>query len=731
MYQATAKLIIEQDEGARDVMSEFRAIRYYRRQNDLANETAKLKSYSTIRRAVDSVHQEVYWTAYGRIQVLPLYKTRGYEITILNDSTKYFTGKENFIDYVDGESYRLYREEELDTILNLNEPVKVMGMQFIVSHLKKTDKLTHSFWINDPDVLSKAYMNKLKVETNEEAGSVITLRSQGPVGHREVDFLNILSKEYIRAGLERKQQIAENTFVFIDDQIDIIMDSLNRAETQLIDYRLANNVINLSQEGEIAYDRLRTFREQRTRLTMNENYYRYLKKYIEERKDPQAIIAPTLTENAGDQLLVGTIQELQQLYEQREELAFSVQDNNPGLEILQTRIASTRLRVIEIVEGLIENNQLAFKQLNVEEQAILDQLKTLPVNEQQLLNIRRKYDLYNQFYTFLLERRAEAGIQKASTISQVRVLDPARYDQIVPVGSDKRVVILVAILLGLFSPAGIIYLRDLLDNRIREREDITNRTELPIAGIVGHSTHGTKLLSGEGSGTPFAESLRRIRTNLQFTLKDPDKKVIMITSSISGEGKTFIAYNLATIFALNKRKVLLIGCDLRRPALHRVFNVSNQLGLTSIITGEKKIDEAIVQTSIENLDFLPDGPIPPNPAELLETNAMKALFQSIRQSYDFIILDTPPVALVSDALTLARHADLSLYVIRQDYSDKNVIEMINQLSTDQRLPHTNLLINDIRPKRNLGYYYYYGYNRGYHYGYYDYSAYYTKGEGSE
>jgi tyrosine-protein kinase Etk/Wzc len=728
VYRATATLIIEEDENTQDMMTEIRAIRYFRRQTDLANETAKLTSYTTIRRAVDSLQQEIFWTAHGRIRVRPLYRSPRYQLTILNDSTQWFTGKECFIDYIDEQQYRLYMDDVFDTILPLNRDVRMFDMHFVIEQIEDSGHLTYSFQLNNPDALTRLYKGKLQTETDEKAGSVITLRSQGTVGEREADFLNILSREYIRAGLERKQQIAENTFLFIDDQIDVILDSLSRAEEQLLTFRLTNNVINLSREGEIAYERLKSFHDQRTRLKMDENYYRYLKKYIEERNDPQTIIAPTLTGGGGDQLLIAAVQELQRLYEERENLGYSVHSDNPGLESINNRIASTRLRIIEIVKGLIENNRLTLEQLDTEEQAIINQLKTLPLNEQQLLNIKRKYDLYNQFYTFLLQRRAEAGIQKASTISNVRVLDPARHDQLEPVGSDKKVTILIAILLGLLVPGGIILLWDLLDNRIREREDITSRTDLPIAGIVGHSPQGVTLLSGDVTGSAFAESLRRIRTNLQFMLRAPEKKVIMVTSSISGEGKTFTATNLATIFAMNNRKVLLIGCDLRRPALHRVFNINNNRGLTSVITGEESAENCIAQTAIDNLFFLPAGPVPPNPAELLETLEMEALFEKVKIEFDYIILDTPPVALVSDALALARHADLTLYVIRQNYSQKHVLDILNQIDSENRLPYITLLINDIKPKRNMGYNYYYGYNRGYNYGYYDYSAYYTEGD---
>ena len=312
------------------------------------------------------------------------------------------------------------------------------------------------------------------------------------------------------------------------------------------------------------------------------------------------------------------------------------------------------------------------------------------------------------------------GIQRASTISNVRVLDPARHDRLTPVGSDKSVILLIAVLLGLLLPAGILVIYDLLNNRIREREDIVNNTELPIIGIIGHAKDAGILPAKEDPNSPFTESLRRIRTNLTFALRDNKHKVIMVTSSVSGEGKTFSAANLAAIIALNYRKVLLIGCDMRKPALHRIFNLPYQTGITSYLIGEKKMEEGIYPTTIENLDVIPSGQVPPNPAELIDTEEMSEIFKYVRKEYDYIIVDTPPIAMVADALSLATYADLTLYLVRQDFSHKSVLEIANSMKEEEKLPKTYLLINDIRPSKSMGINYYYGYGKGYNYGYYSY-----------
>lgn len=725
-FLASATLIIEEDESTQDIMSQFRSIRYMQRRADMANEMAKLGSFSIAKRTVENLNQNIFWTAHGRIRERPLYENPLLELIVQDDSLSFYKNKKWYIDILGDEKYRFYQDEGVDTILFFKESQNISGWQFIINKISSASgHNTYSFVVNDEVELTKYYKSKLQVEIDEKEGTLITLRSEGPVGERETDYLNELCKSFISSGLERKQQIAENTFLFIDEQIDIILDSLSESENQLLTFRLSNNVINLSREGDIAFERLKGFHESKTQLKLKENYYIYLKKYVEVRNDPQTIISPTLTD-ANDQLLIGAVLELQKLYEERENLDFSAAAKNPGVENINERIKGTRLRILEIIDGLMDNNTLTLQQINIEEQAIINQLKTLPLSEQQLLNIKRKYDLYNQFYTFLLQKRAEAGIQKASTISNVHILDQSRYDQLIPVGNNKKVILVLALLSGLFIPAGIFILRDLLDNRIREREDITNHTSIPIIGVIGHSIQGGALTAEEHLNSSFTESLRRIRSNLQFMLRDPNQKVILVTSSVSGEGKTFTATNLATIFAINNKKVLLIGCDLRKPALHRLFNIKNNKGLSSVIIGKSSVAECVIETSIQNLSILPSGPIPPNPAELLETEVMHDLVNKLKKDYEYIILDTPPVALVSDSLSLARFTDMTLYVVRQNYSQKDVINIANQMNNEERLPNLGLLINDIKASRSMGYNYYYGYNRGYNYGYYDYSNYYTK-----
>ncbi len=719
-FQAATTILIEEEEGTNDILGELRSIRYRRRQVDMANEVAKLSSFSMVKRAIDSLDDPIFWTAHGRIRERPLYHNPRFTLNILVDTVSWYKNQKWYIDYLNNDQFRLYRDNGIDTILAIDAEVNLRGWIFKIELLNpSTGHNTYHFVVNDPVSLAKAYRNKLQIEVDEKEGTLISLKSTGPVGPREVDYLNTLTSTYIMSGLERKQEIAENAFHFIDAQISIILDSLTNAEDNLLKFRLTNNVINLSREGEIAYEKLKGFHEKKTELKLKENYYNYLRDYVVERSDPKMLIAPSIAVSE-DLILTDIVKELQHLYESRENLEYAVMNENPGLDNINQRISGVRKRLLEVIDGLINNNNLVKRQLNTEEQAVLNQLKTLPVNEQQLLNIRRKYDLYNQFYTFLLQRRAETGIQKASTISNVRLIDQARYDQLVQVGNDKMIIIIFAIILGLLIPSSFFLLKDIFDTRIKERGDITNRSTIPILGIIGHSEDPVGLPIKDRPNSPFAESLRRIRTNLQFILREPQDKVIMVTSSVSGEGKTFIAANLSAIFAINNKKVLLVGCDLRRPSLHKVFGVDNSIGLSSYIIKKNSLEDCILDTRIANLKVLLAGPVPPNPAELLETTQMNNLFEALEKEYDYIILDTPPLALVSDSLALSSHVNTSLFVVRQHYSNKDVIDIANIMQREQRLPNLGLIINDIKPSKSLGYNYYYGYNQGYNYGYYDY-----------
>jgi len=716
-YQASAILLIEDEEGADDLLTEIRSVRRRRAKTDLSNEIAKLKTFSLHRRTIDSLKWDVFWTAHGRIAMTrPLYKTPPYYIDTDNASKQWYLNQTFFIDNINGESVKFYNNNGIETILHLNAWQEIAGWKFRISKSHNTGGYaSYSFNIPEPNSLAKRYLTSVSYEAMEDQGTVITISSQGPVAEREIDYINILCDNYINTGLERKQLIAENTLEFVNDQIQIIQDSLRKTERQLLSFRINKSVVDLSQEGQQAYEKLQKFYDQKTQLSLKKNYYEYLKKYIDSKHDPQAIVAPILLD-VNDQMLIAQVENLQKLYEEREMLSYSVEPENPGLIQINSRIQNSRNKILEVIDGLIQNNDLTRKQIEIEEEEIENELLQLPVSEQELLTIQRKYEVNNQFYTFLLQKRAEAGIQKASTVSNIRILDKATIYTITSTGTKVSFVYLIAIILGILVPAGIIFIVEYFDNRIKDRNDIEDNTHLPILGVISHDITGKNIPVQTWPGSAFAESFRHIRTNLQYILREPDDKVIMISSTISGEGKTFITMNLAAIIAMNNKKVLLCDFDLRRPSLHKIFNMDNSKGISTYLAGKSNFQDIIHASNIEGLDVMITGPIPPNPAELLETDNMNDLFTKARMDYDFVIIDTPPVALVTDAMLISKYTNANIFVIRQNYSPKGILEIINKLE-EKQIKSISILVNDIHESRIFGYRYYYGYGYSYSYHY--------------
>ncbi len=723
-YRVSATVMIAEDQDANNFLNEFRAVRRRRLQSDLTNEVAKLKSFNIAKRSVDSLGWEVSWTAYGRVaMVRPLYKFNDLVIEIDSASKSWFVNRLFYIDPLSDERFVFHNKNGIDTIYHFNRWVNYGEKAFrIIKNDKNLGYASYSFVYNDPSTLARQYRNKLEVTFDDEEGTIMNLSVRGKVARQEIDYLNTFCEIYIQQDQEYRQQTAENRLNFINEQITIILDSLNKTENQLLKYRISENVVDLSREGEIAYTKLHRFYDQKTDLKLRKSYYEYLIDYIENRQDPKAIILPVMV-NVEDQLLSQEVSTLQNLYARREQLAFAAEVENPGVIQVNAQIQSARSKILEILQGLLLNNELSMSQIELEEKLIEEKLLTLPLSEQELINIQRKYDVNNNYYTFLLQKRAEAGIQKVSTISNIRVIDTAEQN-ITVLGERKLLNYVIAFILGIGFPGIIIILINYLDPRIKDKIDIENKTKAPLLGVISHNDIKAPIPVFNKPNASFTEAFRHIRTNLQYILREPDQNVIMITSTVAGEGKTFIAVNLAAILAMNFKKVLLLGLDLRRPSLHKIFNIDNSEGISTYLVDKSDFNDILYKSEVEGLDILPAGPSPPNPAELVLTKKMKDLIDQAKKDYDYIVIDTPPVALVTDALIISQYSSANIFVVRQNFSHKEVLHLINKYYEDNKITNISLLVNDIRYSRSLGYSYYYGYGYEYGYGYgYGYSKY--------
>ena len=729
-YSLSCSIIVSDNDngyGVESILDELTFLRRRRQQAVMENEMAILRSYKLAETALDHLDFDITYVSVGRRRIVESYLYTGspfvvtcdsleklpkglpFYVLILSESEYMLTTKAE-----EGIEYRGYFGEQLEMdrcefTLNLRNPGQ---FRYVPSQSNY-----YYFIVNDKNSLIKQYSRMVELVLNDEKGTVLTLSMKGYVPEQMADYLNTLSSVYIQNNLDIKNEISVNAIHFIDEQLNSIVDSLDRASFRLQSFRSKNKLINLSQEGKTLYGELENYQKQKALLLINHNYYTYLLEYIKTGSDLSDVPAPSVI-GISDQALNSLVNQLIELYMQKKQLQFTLQENNPKLVEMEYNIVNIKKGLEENIRNLIQGNNLQISQINKKIKQIEGQVEAFPYTEREMLNIQREFNINDEIYTFLLQKRAEAGIKKASNTSDSRILDIARSENAIMIAPKKRNNYMMALLAGILMPLVIILLIDFFNNTIRDRREIENLTKIPILGSIGHNTGDSDIPVFDKPKSALAESYRSLRANLAFMMKE-NTRIIAITSTISGEGKSFCAVNLAIIYALAGKKTLLLSMDLRKPKIHKIFNVSNERGLSTTFIGQGKFKDVVFPTNIENLHIVTSGPIPPNPAELIESDTAKDFFASIRNSYDIIIIDTPPVAIVSDAISIGRYADINLFIIRQNYTTREVVKLLNEFNEKSLLSNLAIVFNDVHYPGYYGYSYHYGYSYryGYSYGY--------------
>jgi tyrosine-protein kinase Etk/Wzc len=537
--------------------------------------------------------------------------------------------------------------------------------------------------------------------------ALLTLSGEEPV--RESDFLNELVKVYLNRKLTFENEAQRKSLDFINSQLAGITDSLNTAGNKFTEFRSNNNIIDLSAQGTMVMNNLREIEGEKAKSQVQLDYFKNLLTYLEKADQLDKLVSPSVV-GIQDVSLNALVLKLGELYSRRQILTFTAKGNNPTLVLLDKELAETRNRLTENVRNLIDNTTSSLNILKERQEGISMQLNKLPGKEQKMVAIQRQFALTNEIYIFLMQKRAETNIALASSVSNVQVIEEADPDTAVPVNLPLNKILSIGFILGLALPIGFILIVNFFDKRIRTQEEVENGTRLPILGHIMHKSEVSDLSVYTLPKSIIAESFRDLRTNLEFMLDNDNGKVISIHSTTSGEGKSFSATNLATILAMNDKKVLLIGADLRKPKLHTTFNIDNQRGLSTCLIGYDTLEQVIFKSEIENLSILPAGPVPPNPAEILSKSIMKSIIQKVREMFDFIIIDNAPVALVTDGFIMSHHSDLNIFILRYGVSHKHHLDMINQIALSKKVNNIGIVVNDIKAN-SFGntYYKYYQY----------------------
>jgi tyrosine-protein kinase Etk/Wzc len=575
------------------------------------------------------------------------------------------------------------------------------------------------FKFNSLESLIQQYKKSLNIHDAMEESAGMILSITGPIPQKNEDFIDAFADTYIKYGLDLKNTVSDNTLKFIDNQIRVVQDSLNFAESLMQKFRSDNKLVDLGETGTMMFGNLMAIEDDISKEKFKLSYYESIYNSMKSNMGSDEITAPSAM-GIDDPLLNSSIANLISLYSQKTQLKASSYDNSPQIVNIDNQISQTKDLLVENLGNIIKNSKVFIGSLNEKKKEYEDKIKQLPKTEQSYFKIERRFKLSEGLYNFLIEKRAEAGIVKAGNVADNKIIDYAISDM-VPIAPKPKLIYAVSLMLGLIVPIVLILIFDFLDNKIKNRNQIESVTSIPVLGVIGFSNYDSNLVVRDAPKSVISEGFRSLRTNLRYLLKKDDKsKVILVTSSISAEGKTFISMNLATVFAHSKKKTIILGVDLRRQKIFSELSNDNSKGLSTYLAGIHSSDEIIKSTPIDFLDVIPAGPTPPNPSELLLDSSLGLLIEELRSKYQYIILDTAPIGLVSDAMQLLDFSDLNLFVVRHNYTEVELLNFIDQKYKNNMIKNLSIVVNSLPLDETRGYYGYgYSYGYGYGYGYYD------------
>ena len=625
-----------------------------------------------------------------------------------------------------------YKYETFETGKHIDtfEIGKPIVSKYFTGQLNRIDsKINESqkFYIQflDFNTVVKQYQN-INVEPQEQGGSVITLELIGENKNKLVDFLNATTRILSKSQLDQKNLFATNTIKFIDSTLNEKATELEAFENQLNTYKLENDIIDLDTETQQLKDKLIKLDIEKKDLNQQIEYLNTLNTYLNNRNTYEDPPAPSMVGISEGSLVEG-VRKIVELSLERSKYQYAAKPDLPKFKDIDRQINATKS---VLMENITSSKSNLLKEIEVVEAELREaerEVRKLPKNQQGLLKIERRFDMSQQTYNLFLSKRNEAKLIKASNVSDIQIIDEAKDVGEPKIGPNNKLNYVLAAFFGFGLPLVFVFFTVLLDNKIKSPKDIENLTDLPLVGVVGKSKIKNEKAVLEQPHSVVSESFRGLRTSLQFVFKNKDiqgTKTILVTSSISGEGKTFNAINLASVMALSGKKTILVGLDLRKPKIHNNFDIDKDSGVSNFLSGQLDYKKAIQKTSYDNFDIMTSGVIPPNPSELLIDGLMDDLMARLQSEYDFIILDTPPIGLVSDALNLMKYADATLYIVRQNFTKKGMLSLINQKVQKGEVKNVNLVLNYFKSKNQYGY----AYNYGYGYGYGNYGKHYLKKE---
>ncbi|MBK9402753.1 MAG: polysaccharide biosynthesis tyrosine autokinase [Bacteroidetes bacterium] len=672
---------------------------------DLTNEILVLSSTKMVDETVKKLGLDISYYIEGRIKTGEVYKGTPFEVQgKLLDYSFYETpislkiiNQKRFSWEINTEEYSKKGEA------NFGDPVVTSKFSFLVTpdsnvfkNNPRINEINYQFRFHDHKELVSKYKKRLVIEPIPDA-SAISISLEDEVMEKAVDFLNTLVNIYIENSISVNKQVNENTLAFIDGQLSQVENQLNGIESNLEQYQKDKTTFNLGGEQSVLFQRSVDFETERARMGIQlksiDNMYEYLNS-----SESDLAISPAVLAQQNDPSLSSAFTELFALQQKRTNLLFSNTPSSPLVKQTDDQISSVKQNIMGLILNIRKKLTNDINSLSSQLNEYEVTMRQMPTTQRGIVNISRNVEIYSKIYEFLLETKAQTVISKAAIVADKIVLEPAYFNGNVRPLSMQTIA--GGFGLGIALSFLLVFIKGMFYNYINTKDELKDITDLSIIGVIGKSKEAGDeyLVVDKFPQSQIAEAFRVIRTNLSYFAPKVKSKILLVTSSVAGEGKTFCAVNIATTLAKAKKKVILVDLDLHKPKQANAFNLHNDVGITSYVVGKANLNQIIKDTAIENLQIILTGPRTPNASELIVDPMMDKLLEELKNLYEYIIIDTPPVGLLSDALVFMKHADLNLYVLKAGYSKRDFVDIAHQITEKNDIKHISFILNNVNAK---------------------------------
>ncbi len=718
VYSVKATILIK-DESGSDLSSSgvFADMAMLKSTKSFSNEVLIIKSNGLMERVLTELGMQVSYFGEGRIKSPELYGGRSPIKVVIAQIDSVGLGHSFIVEVEDGNSFSIWESEKRVSTHKFGEQIKNRYGTFTI--MADSDVMNDKgrrvlVRFNDLRKLANSYSRQLGVRSVNDFSTVMELSLTDPVPEKGRDIIDKLIEVYNQESINDKNLAVTKTIQFIDERLKYLTGELSDVEQDVQEYLQQNKIIDQSASGNLYLSTAHSINQQITENEVKLEILKSVENYLKQEENKYELVPTSL--DISDPTLGGLIANFNELQNQRRRLSRSATNNNPVLRNVNEQLEILRLNILENIRNIREGLLVVRRNLQANARQFESQVRQVPSMQRELTNISRQQGVKEGLYLYLLQKREEAALSQAITPSNSRIIDPA-FAGGSPIEPQSTKIYLIALLVGLGIPFGAIFLRDMLNDTVQEVREVEKTTSTPILGEIGHNNTGAMLVINQESRSSSAELFRLLRANLQFAAGGKGNKVILVTSSMSGEGKTFFSLNLAASLVMTGKKVIVLGFDLRKPKLTQGVNLPNNIGITNYLISDSIQIEDLIQFAPEmpELAIIGSGPIPPNPAELMLLPKIGVLIDELKSAFDYIILDSSPIGQVADSLALAPYIDSSLYIVRYNYTHKKQLQIIDDLYKSRKLKHPMIVLNDAKKNNSYGYSYGYGYGYGNYY----------------